>query len=514
MIRSPTEPLIRDILYHFNLLIAALDGYNVCLFSYGQTGSGKTHTMQGESSGAEAGLIPRSVKKIIDTAAEMSTHGWKYTIEASFLEIYNESIRDLLRVSKPSAAGAGAGSSKDTEPTNLTVHQDTDGNIDVPGLTKVRVETPSEIDNLMARAAKKRAVAVTNMNAQSSRSHSVFTLYVRGCHEAKGIAVTGTLNLCDLAGSERLSRSGAEGDRKKETAAINKSLSCLADVFKALSQKKPHVPFRNSKLTHLLQNCFRGDGKTLMLVNLSPTVASAQESLCSLRFAAQVSQVELGKPKKRVVESIADAPASSSSAAGSTSSTAWATRGAGATGSTAFSGTFASAGPSGGASMDGLDESCASSLHVEDLDNAGAAGGNSNRDDMDNADGDDGLEEESDMHGLDTSCLSINAGPSMPTAADGAGVKRQAGFSSSAVGPTSKAVSATAAGTKRPAAAMGSAAANPNRVGTSSMIALGKQSSSTTLASRKPGVPSATSASSAAAAANTGAKKPRMMNGK
>lgn len=315
--RAAQEDVFNEVCH---LVQSALDGYHVCLFSYGQTGSGKTHTMQG-GHGEDAGLIPRSVQKILATARDMAAHGWKYTIEASFLEIYNENIRDLLRV-KPATsaggAGAGAGAGAKEEGVGLTVHQDADGNTDVPGLTRVPVDSEMAVDGLMARAAKRRAVAATHMNAQSSRSHSVFTLYLRGEHAGKGIAVTGTLNLCDLAGSERLSRSGAEGDRKKETAAINKSLSCLADVFTALSKKAPHVPFRNSKLTHLLQPCFRGDGKTLMVVNVSPTVTSASETQCSLRFAAQVSQVELSKTKKRTVEALPDAtpaPASAPAAA-------------------------------------------------------------------------------------------------------------------------------------------------------------------------------------------------------
>lgn len=168
-------------------------------------------------------------------------------------QIYNENIRDLLRLPKAgsssgSAAGAASSSSSAAaEPASLAIHQDADGHTDVPGLTRVAVSDASEIDTLLARAAKRRAVASTAMNEQSSRSHQVFTLYIKGAHAGKGIAVTGSLNLCDLAGSERLSRSGAEGDRKKEAAAINKSLSCLADVFTALAKKTSHVPFRNSK---------------------------------------------------------------------------------------------------------------------------------------------------------------------------------------------------------------------------------------------------------------------------
>ncbi|RYG56706.1 hypothetical protein EON66_02215, partial [archaeon] len=116
------------------------------------------------------------------------------------------------------------------EDVPLVIHQDAEGGIEVPGLTRVAVCDIDAIDALLLRASKRRAVAATAMNEQSSRSHQVFTLYIRGVHQGKGIAVCGALNLCDLAGSERLARSGAEGERKKEAVAINKSLSCLADV--------------------------------------------------------------------------------------------------------------------------------------------------------------------------------------------------------------------------------------------------------------------------------------------
>lgn len=233
-------------------------------------------------------------------------------------------MRDLLRgptSGKPGAAGAGAGAgAADDGSGALAIHQDVDGNPEVPGLTRMPVAEASGIDALLAQAERRRAVASTNMNDRSSRSHLVFTLHLRGVHADKGIAVSGALNLVDLAGSERLARSGAEGDRKREAAAINKSLSCLADVFSALSKRAPHVPFRNSKLTHLLQRCFKGDGKTLMIVNLSPTLESAFESLCSLRFASQVSQVELGKPVKRVVEALTNGTGTSAGGSGAGSS--------------------------------------------------------------------------------------------------------------------------------------------------------------------------------------------------
>eukprot|EP00462_Mataza_sp_D1_P008752 CAMPEP_0175160268 /NCGR_PEP_ID=MMETSP0087-20121206/23917_1 /TAXON_ID=136419 /ORGANISM="Unknown Unknown, Strain D1" /LENGTH=1205 /DNA_ID=CAMNT_0016448477 /DNA_START=1724 /DNA_END=5341 /DNA_ORIENTATION=+ len=269
-----------------NLVQSALDGYNVCLFSYGQTGSGKTHTMQGTASGDHRGIIPRAIEKILDEAARLNGSGWNYTLKASFLEIYNEQVRDLL------------GNGKETQ--NLPIKLNTEGNPHVPDLTIESISERSHIDAIMKRAEKHRSVAKTKMNSRSSRSHSVFTLYLKGENAAEGLCVTGSLNLCDLAGSERLDRSGATGDRLKETQAINKSLSCIADVFNALSTKASHVPYRNSKLTHLLQQCFSSQGKSLMFVNLSPTAESSAESLCSLRFAAKVNNTELGNPNKQV----------------------------------------------------------------------------------------------------------------------------------------------------------------------------------------------------------------------
>ena len=153
---------------------------------------------------------------------------------------------------------------------------------------------------LVRRAAAARAVEATQMNAQSSRSHTLFLLYITGVHAASGQALTGCLNLVDLAGSERTARSGAEGQRMKEACAINKSLSCLGDVFQSIGRGDKHVPYRNSKLTHLLAPCLGGDGKTLMFVNVAPEPESSEESLCSLRFAAQVNSVELGVRRCRL----------------------------------------------------------------------------------------------------------------------------------------------------------------------------------------------------------------------
>ena len=283
---------------------SALDGYHVCLFSYGQTGSGKTHTMQGCGNGAMRGIIPRSVEQILSEAKKLNQHKWKYTVSASFLEIYNEDLKDLL----VSMAPAGSKSSTTKKNSKLAIKRNREGKSFVDGLTEVPIDVNdsvtgmNQLEALMGVAARARSVASTKMNAQSSRSHSVFMLFMNGFNEETGAVVRGALNLCDLAGSERLDRSGAGADaaRLRETQAINKSLSCLGDVFNALATGASHVPYRNSKLTYLLQDCLSGDGKALMFVNLSPTVASGNESLCSLRFAQRVNKVELGKATKNI----------------------------------------------------------------------------------------------------------------------------------------------------------------------------------------------------------------------
>lgn len=279
---------------------SALDGYHVCLFSYGQTGSGKTHTMQGSGNGAMRGIIPRAVEQILSQANRMKEQKWSFNVSASFLEIYNEELKDLL---------VGMNGKKIISDTpKLAIKREKNGKSYVSNLTKIDIETDDfdagmrGLKEVMAAAAKTRSVACTKMNSVSSRSHSVFMLHLSGMNEESGTFVQGALNLCDLAGSERLDRSGAGSDaqRLKETQSINKSLSCLGDVFTALSNRSSHVPYRNSKLTYLLQDCLSGDGKALMFVNLSPTQASSNESLCSLRFAQRVNQVELGKATKHV----------------------------------------------------------------------------------------------------------------------------------------------------------------------------------------------------------------------
>merc|ERR1719160_1813942 len=174
----------------------------------------------------------------------------------------------------------------------------------VTNMTSIEVNSIEQIKALMTKAAKHRAVGSTDMNAVSSRSHSVFALYLKGTNVGLGSELNGALHLVDLAGSERLDKSHAVGDRLKETQNINRSLSSLADVFLAKAENRSHVPFRNSKLTHLMEPCLSGQGKTMMVVNVGPEQTNAHETLCSLRFASQVSQCDTGGKPKRTCKSI------------------------------------------------------------------------------------------------------------------------------------------------------------------------------------------------------------------
>ncbi|KAK9674386.1 hypothetical protein RND81_12G229300 [Saponaria officinalis] len=284
----------QDVFVEISQLVqSALDGYKVCIFAYGQTGSGKTFTMMGKPGISEMkGLIPRSLEQIFATRQSLQSQGWKYELQVSMLEIYNETIRDLLSTSK-------SGVTENTSGKQYTIKHDVNGNTHVSDLTIIDVHSSKEVAYLLDKAAQSRSVGKTLMNEQSSRSHFVFTLRISGVNESTEQQVQGVLNLIDLAGSERLSKSGSTGDRLKETQAINKSLSSLSDVIFALAKREDHVPFRNSKLTYLLQPCLGGDSKTLMFVNISPEPSSLNESLCSLRFAARVNACEIGVPRRQ-----------------------------------------------------------------------------------------------------------------------------------------------------------------------------------------------------------------------
>jgi len=216
------------------LVQSALDGYNVCIFCYGQTGSGKTHTMSSDD-----GMIPRAVHQIYDTAKSLGEKGWTYTMEGSFVEVYNENLNDLL------------GKAEELDKKKLDIRHDAQkGKTTIAGVTTIPLESPSTVTSLLKQANANRRVAATKANGRSSRSHSVFILKLAGENSITGERSEGTLNLVDLAGSERIAHSGVTDDRLKETQNINRSLSCLGDVISALGQGKDggHIPYRNSKV--------------------------------------------------------------------------------------------------------------------------------------------------------------------------------------------------------------------------------------------------------------------------
>lgn len=317
------------------LVQSALDGYNVCIFAYGQTGSGKTFTMMQPGEG----IIIRAIEQIFRAQEEMRDLGWVYEMTGEVLEIYNEKIYDLV-------AGFGGSSVSSNPKLSIKHNHDTRTTV-VDGLRQVRLETPVQTTNLLINAAKTRSTAATCANEHSSRSHSVFVVRLHGRHVGNpdlGIAATnerreGVLNLVDLAGSERLSHSKAQDERLKETQAINKSLSSLVDVISAMATRNTSnntnttigfpgtpnsfpssistprkgsnnntitngnfgltngpssfIPFRNSKLTHLLQYSLSGNSKTLMLVNVSPFKDHEVETLRSLRFATMANHTKI-----------------------------------------------------------------------------------------------------------------------------------------------------------------------------------------------------------------------------
>ncbi|KAL1534695.1 kinesin-like protein KIN-12D [Salvia divinorum] len=269
-----------------------LSGYNSCMFAYGQTGSGKTYTMLGEIDDLEVkpstnrGMTPRIFEFLFARirAEEESRRDeqLKYNCKCSFLEIYNEQITDLL----------------DPSSSNLMLREDMKKGVYVENLSEFEVHTVGDILQLLTQGASNRRVAATNMNRESSRSHSVFTCVIESKWE-KDSATNfrfARLNLVDLAGSERQKSSGAEGERLKEAASINKSLSTLGHVIMVLvdvAHGRPrHVPYRDSRLTFLLQDSLGGNSKTMIIANVSPSICSAAETLNTLKFAQRAKLIQ------------------------------------------------------------------------------------------------------------------------------------------------------------------------------------------------------------------------------
>lgn len=262
---------------------SALHGYNGTVFAYGQTGTGKTFSMEGTAT--NPGIVPSSFTHIfshIKTAGDSA----RFLVRASYLEIYNEEIRDLL--------------CKPEERSKLELKEDQETGIFVKNLSWFVVKDEHELDKLMKKGAKSRSVGSTLMNERSSRSHSIFTTLIEACElreDGTECIRVGKLNLVDLAGSERQSKTGASGNRLREAAQINLSLSCLGNVIKALvDNKSSHIPYRDSKLTRLLQDSLGGSAKTVMIATISPAESNYDETLSTLRYASRAKKIS-NKPK-------------------------------------------------------------------------------------------------------------------------------------------------------------------------------------------------------------------------
>ncbi|XP_075035042.1 kinesin-like protein KIF22 isoform X3 [Mixophyes fleayi] len=266
----------------FPILPHLLIGQNASVFAYGPTGAGKTHTMLGNPN--QPGVIPRAVKDLLQmTRAASSTteeENWTYTLTMSYVEIYQEKVMDLL------------------EPKNkdLPIREDKDHKILIPGVTQKTITTFSDFDEHFIPASQNRTVASTKLNDRSSRSHAVLLIKVQKNQQVPPFRqLTGKFYLIDLAGSEDNRRTGNQGIRLKESGAINSSLFTLSKVVDALNQGLPRIPYRDSKLTRLLQDSLGGSAHSVMVANIAPEQTYYFDTLTALNFAAKSKQI-INKP--------------------------------------------------------------------------------------------------------------------------------------------------------------------------------------------------------------------------
>ncbi|MBN3297625.1 KIF3B protein, partial [Amia calva] len=274
------------------LIDSVLQGFNGTIFAYGQTGTGKTYTMQGAWMDPEKrGIIPNSFEHIFTHISRSQNQ--QYLVRASYLEIYQEEIRDLL--------------CKDQN-KKLEMKENPDSGVYIKDLSSFVTKNVKEIEHVMNVGNQARSIGFTNMNEHSSRSHAIFVITVE-CSEmgidGENHIRVGKLNLVDLAGSERQSKTGVQGERLKEATKINLSLSALGNVISALVDgKSTHIPYRDSKLTRLLQDSLGGNAKTIMVATLGPASYNYEETLTTLRYANRAKNI---KNKPRVNEDPKDA---------------------------------------------------------------------------------------------------------------------------------------------------------------------------------------------------------------
>ena len=262
------------------IIDSVLNGYNGTVLAYGQTSSGKTYTMEGEMEFERTqGIIPRMISHVFKFI--YNTEGTDFIIKVSMIEIYQEKIRDLLDISR----------------VNLNIREDNIKGIYVDGCSERYVGCPNDVLTLLELGSSNRAQAATNMNEHSSRSHSIFILTITQTNKKEGGSKIGKLYLVDLAGSEKISKTGATGHTLEEAKIINKSLTTLGRVINNLTDgKSTHVPYRESKLTRVLQESLGGNSKTCLIITCSPSIYNETESLSTLRFGERAKKIK-NKPK-------------------------------------------------------------------------------------------------------------------------------------------------------------------------------------------------------------------------
>ena len=274
-----------------------MDGYNAAILAYGQTGAGKTFTLLGPGYDNAnhigrvkdpnvRGIAPRMLQTIFNKVYTTYDEGVTYDIRFSYLEIYNEKIQDCLSTAKD----------------NLKVYKNENNGLWITDATKVPVKNTGEVLKLMEQGSRNRATAATNSNKESSRSHALLVVTIMKQMKKSGKKRTAQLYMVDLCGSEKVAKTGAEQQRLKEAQNINKSLLSLGNVIAALAEKSKYIPYRDSKLTRLLQNCFGGNSYTSLILCCSSNSYNSTESLSTLRFGDRANLVH-NKPKINQTES-------------------------------------------------------------------------------------------------------------------------------------------------------------------------------------------------------------------
>jgi len=300
------------------IALSVVDGFNACIFAYGQTGSGKTYTMEGVAENNQRGISFRTIQKVFHLLSlkqqqektnsilfktgeerDETPANFVYSVEIGMLEIYNDECYDLLGATGASLAEKKKEAQKAGGKASLEIRRNKEGRIEVPNLTKEPVNNIEDVFDLLAKGNQNRAVAATSLNQTSSRSHMVLWVDVNSGFEGQD-GNKGTLFLVDLAGSERVKKSEVEGDHMKEAGHINKSLSALGNVMEALDRKASHVPYRDSKLTYLLQDSLGGNSRTMMIVAVTPVDVAYDESIHALQFATRVRRINIGAAQRNI----------------------------------------------------------------------------------------------------------------------------------------------------------------------------------------------------------------------